>query len=67
MSLYLYGGSSVQRNSITTGDAIEMYRIRFDIAFDKSRCAHGRINVPADFDTIEKAFSGVKTPEKGIK
>ena len=26
-----------------------------------------RINVPADFDTIEKAFSGVKTAEKGIK
>ena len=24
-------------------------------------------NVPADFDTIEKAFSGVKTAEKGIK
>lgn len=27
----------------------------------------GRVNVPADFDTIEKAFSRVKTPEKGIK
>ena len=27
----------------------------------------GGVNVPADFDTIEKAFSGVKTPEKGIK
>ena len=26
-----------------------------------------KINVPADFDTIEKAFSGVKTAEKGIK
>ena len=24
----------------------------------------GRVNVPADFDTIEKAFSGVKTAEK---
>ena len=24
-------------------------------------------NVPADFDTIEKAFSGVKPVEKGIK
>ena len=27
----------------------------------------GWIYVPTDFDTIEKAFSGVKTAEKGIK
>ena len=27
----------------------------------------GRVYVPTDFDTIEKAFSGVKTAEKGIK
>ena len=27
----------------------------------------GRVNVPADFDTIGKAFSGVKAAEKGIK
>ena len=27
----------------------------------------GQIYVPTDFDTIEKAFSGVKTAEKGIK
>ena len=27
----------------------------------------GQINVPADFDTIEKAFSGSKTTEEGIK
>lgn len=27
----------------------------------------GRIYVPTDFDTIEKAFSGVKTAEKGIE
>ena len=26
-----------------------------------------RFNVPADFDTIEKAFSRVETAEKGIK
>ena len=26
-----------------------------------------RINVPADFDTVEKALSGVKTAEKGLK
>jgi hypothetical protein len=26
-----------------------------------------RFNVPADFDTIEIAFSGGKTAEKGIK
>ena len=26
-----------------------------------------RVYVPTDFDTIEKAFSGVKTAEKGIK
>ena len=29
--------------------------------------ATGGIYVPTDFDTIEKAFSGVKTAEKGIK
>lgn len=29
--------------------------------------AAGRVYVPTDFDTIEKAFSGVKTAEKGIK
>ena len=27
----------------------------------------GGVYVPTDFDTIEKAFSGVKTAEKGIK
>lgn len=27
----------------------------------------GRLYIPADFDTIEKAFSGVETAEKGIK
>lgn len=27
----------------------------------------GGVNVPADFDTIEKTFSGIKTAEKGIK
>ena len=27
----------------------------------------GGVYVPTDFDTIEKAFSGVKTTEKGIK
>ena len=27
----------------------------------------GRVNVPADFDTIDKTFSGIKTAEKGIK
>ena len=29
--------------------------------------AAGGVYVPTDFDTIEKAFSGVKTAEKGIK
>lgn len=29
--------------------------------------AADRLYVPTDFDTIEKAFSGVKTAEKGIK
>ena len=29
--------------------------------------AERRFYVPTDFDTIEKAFSGVKTAEKGIK
>ena len=27
----------------------------------------GRVYVPTDFDTIEKAFSGVKTAKKGTK
>ena len=30
-------------------------------------CVVGRIYVPTDFDTKEKAFSGAKTAEKGIK
>lgn len=25
------------------------------------------VNVPTDFDTIEKAFSGAKAAEKGLK
>ena len=29
--------------------------------------AAGRIYVPTDFDTIEKAFSGAKAAEKGLK
>ena len=37
-----------------------------DLPQKHSRFA-GRIYVPTDFDTIEKAFSGVKTAEKGIK
>ena len=30
-------------------------------------CAAGRVYVPTDFDTIEKAFSGAKAAEKGLK
>lgn len=37
------------------------------ILFKSRTCIIGRIYVPTDFDTIEKAFSGVKTAEKGIK
>ena len=29
--------------------------------------AAGRVYVPTDFDTIEKAFSGAKAAEKGLK
>ena len=36
-------------------------------SYKKSHSVAGEINVPADFYTIEKAFSGVKTAEKGIK
>ena len=32
-----------------------------------STSAAALLYVPTDFDTIEKAFSGVKTAEKGIK
>ena len=39
---------------------LDIYLLRFS-------SSPGRVNVPADFDTIEKAFSGVKTTEKGIK
>ena len=39
---------------------LDIYLLRFS-------SSPGRVNVPADFDTIEKAFSGVKTAEKGIK
>lgn len=36
---------------------LDIYLLRFS-------SSPGRVNVPADFDTIEKAFSGVKTAEK---
>ena len=39
---------------------LDIYLLRFSSSL-------GRVNVPADFDTIEKAFSGVKTAERGIK
>ena len=39
---------------------LDIYLLRFS-------SSPGRVNVPADFDTIEKAFSGVKATEKGIK
>ena len=42
----------------------------FQIIIVMLKCRTGiirRIYVPTDFDTIEKAFSGVKTAEKGIK
>ena len=39
---------------------LDIYLLRFS-------SSPGRVNVPTDFDTIEKAFSGVKTAEKGIK
>ena len=39
---------------------LDIYLLRFS-------SSPGRVNVPADFDTIEKAFSGVKTAEKSIK
>lgn len=35
--------------------------------YKKSHSVAVEINVSADFDTIEKAFSVVKTAEKGIK
>ena len=39
---------------------LDIYLLRFS-------SSPGRVNVPADFDTIKKAISGVKTAEKGIK
>ncbi len=39
---------------------LDIYLLRFS-------SSPGRVNVPSDFDTIEKAFSGGKTAEKGIK
>ena len=36
---------------------LDTYLLRFS-------SSPGRVHVPADFDTIEKAFSGVKTAEK---
>ena len=38
----------------------------FHLQQQRTRAA-GRVYVPTDFDTIEKAFSGVETAEKGIK
>ena len=40
---------------------------RSDLSIQASGASKANVNVPADFDTIEKAFSGVKTAEKGIK
>mgnify|MGYP007004252559 CR=1 FL=1 len=39
---------------------LDIYLLRFS-------SSPGRVNVPTDFDTIEKAFSGVETAEKSIK
>ena len=33
----------------------------------KTGCTAGRVYVPADFDTKEKALSGAKAAEKGLK
>jgi hypothetical protein len=35
--------------------------------FKRLACVEGRVYVPTDFDTIEKAFSGAKAAEKGLK
>lgn len=34
---------------------------------DEARAAHGRVYVPTDFDTKEKALSVAKAAEKGLK
>ena len=47
---------------IVSGSAFPIYNLGKHYAH-----ALTGIYVPTDFDTIEKAFSGVKTAEKGIK
>ena len=46
----------LHRNGTLFNFAYFLYQTRYDYFY-----------VPTDFDTIEKAFSGVKTAEKGIK
>ena len=39
----------------------------FNFSYSLYHSLHDYFYVPTDFDTIEKAFSGVKTAEKGMK
>ena len=53
---------------IKLGDDLIFKATQRKICFSKEVArAAGGVYVPTDFDTIEKAFSGVKTAEKGIK
>lgn len=41
--------------------------LNLPVVIRQPTCSLSGLYVPANFDTIEKAFSGVKTAEKGIK
>ena len=57
----------------SAADAVNLHAIGFAARHisrkqtDKIAGAAGRFYVPTDFDTIEKAFSGAKAAEKGLK
>ena len=68
MAILVSGGAGY----IGSHTCVELLNAGFDIVvadnyYNSCPTALERVYVPTDFDTIEKAFSGVKTAEKGIK
>ena len=66
-------GLGIELLGNTPADGIQLHAVKTAVSHflrqNTEEIAHttGRFYVPTDFDTIEKAFSGVKTAEKGIK
>lgn len=62
-----FGGKPIRRKYEDVDLPDEIKHILDKFLEEKAPISASRLYVPADFDTIEKAFSGVKTAEKGIK